>query len=270
MRLTGNQGETEVEDYKKLENQPLNFVLAEFRFSPVMQIAEFIPKIQEALRKQYPISEKRSEQAVQVQPGGIAVSSVDRWAFISANKKNAIEINQERLIYITAEYPRFAGFSDACKQAIDILVNIVEPSLILRIGLRYSDLVLVDDGEKITDLVNEHFGLPNCIKSLGETRQYTTDTFLHTELGGLVIRTLYGKHNLSYLPDIQQLPILIKKDTTPSERVILDFDHYWEAKDDSVGFVTNDVLKKLAALHETTREAFWKVTTYYARSEKWA
>ena len=257
-------------NYKMLEKQPLKFVLAEFRFSPVMQIAEYIPKIQEALRKQYPIQEKRSEQTVQVQPGGIAVSAIDRWAFISADKKNAIDINQERIVYITAEYPRFAGFSDACKQAIETLVNIVEPSLILRIGLRYSDLVIVDDGEEVTKLVNEHFGLPNCIESLGATRKHSTDTFLHTNMGGLAIRTLYGRHNLTCLPDVQGLPISIKADATPSERIVLDFDHYWEAKDESVSFQANDVLEKLAALHETSREAFWKVTTDYARNEKWA
>ena len=259
-----------MEDYKKLENQPLKFVLAEFRFSPVMQIAEYIPKIQEALRKQYPIPDKRSEQTVQVQPSGIAVSAVDRWAFISANKKSAIDINQGRLIYITAEYPRFAGFSDSCKQAIETLVSIVEPSLILRIGLRYSDMVIVDDGEKITDLVTDHFGVPSCIESLGTTHQHSTDTFLHTDIGGLAIRTLYGNHNLTCLPDVQGLPISITTDTTPSERMILDFDHYWEAKDESVSFETNDVLDKLAALHETSREAFWKVTTDYARNERWA
>lgn len=257
-------------DYKKLENQPLKFVLAEFRFSSVMQIAEYIPKIQEALRKQYPIPEKRGEQTIQVQPGGIAVSTVDRWAFISANKKSAIDINQERLVYITAEYPRFAGFSDSCKRAIETLVDIVEPSLILRIGLRYSDLVMVDEGEKITALVTDYFGVPGCIESLGEIRQHSTDTFLHTGIGGLAIRTLYGKHNLTCLPDVQGLPISIATDTTSSERMILDFDHYWEAKDESVSFETNDVLEKLAALHETSREAFWKVTTDYARNQKWA
>ncbi len=257
-------------DYKKLENQPLRFVLAEFRFSPVMQIAEYIPKLQEALRKQYPIPDKRSEQTVQVQPGGIAVSATDRWAFISANKKSAIDINQERLVYITADYPRFEGFSDTCKQAIETLANIVEPSLILRIGLRYSDLVNVDDGEKITDLVNGHFGLPSCVEELGAIRQHSTDTFLHTDMGGLAIRTLYGMHNLTCLPDVQGLPISIAVDTTPSERIILDFDHYWEAKDESVNFETNVVLEKLSALHETSREAFRKVTTDYARNEKWA
>jgi uncharacterized protein (TIGR04255 family) len=89
-------------------------------------------------------------------------------------------------------------------------------------------------------------------------------------MGGLAIRTLYGKHNLTCLPDVQGLPISIAVDTTPSERIILDFDHYWEAKDESVNFETNVVLEKLASLHETSREAFWKVTTDYARNEKWA
>lgn len=259
-----------MENYKKLKNQPLKFVLAEFRFSSVMQIAEYIPKIQEALRKRYPIPDKRGEQTIQVQPGGIALSTIDRWAFISANKKCAIDINQDRLIYFTAEYPRFAGFSDHCKHALETLVDIVEPSLILRIGLRYSDLVMVDDGERISDLVTDHFDVPSCIESLGETRQHNTDTFLHTATGGLAIRTLYGMHNLTCLPDIQGLPISITTDTIPSERMILDFDHYWEARDETVSFETDIILDKLTALHETSREAFWKVTTDYARNQKWA
>jgi len=262
--------EISVDDYKKLENQPLMFVLAEFRFSPVMQIAEYIPKIQEAVRKQYPIPAKRSEQSIQVQSGGIAVSTLDRWAFASANKKSAIEIDQERLIYITAEYPRFDAFAQACKHAIETLVNIVEPSLILRIGLRYSDLIRVDDDETLTDLVNEHFGFPKCIEALGLAQQQSTDIFINTAMGGLAIRALYGKHNLICLPDVQALPVSIKRDITPSERIILDFDHYWEAKDDAVGFEVDDVLEKLGTLHETSREAFWKITTDHARNEKWS
>lgn len=257
-------------NYKKLNNQPLTFVLAEFRFSPVMQIADYIPRIQEALRKRYPMPGKRSEQTVQVQPGGIAVSNIDGWVFASANRRSAIEINPERLVYITAEYPRFGGFSDSCRLAIETLERIVEPTLILRTGLRYSDRVLVDDNEKITDLVIEHFGLPSCIDSLGKFSQYSTNTSFQTGMGSLVIRTLYGKHNLPCFPDVQSLPIQIDMDDTPSERIILDFDHFWEAKDKPVNFETNAVLDILTKLHDTSREAFWKVTTDYAKDEKWA
>lgn len=257
-------------DYKKLKKQPLKFVLAEFRFSPVLEIAKFIPRIQEAVRKQYPIPDKRTEQIVQIQTGGIAVSTMERWAFISANKKSAIEVNQERLVYITADYPRFEGFSNACKQAIETLASIVDPTLIQRIGLRYSDLVVVDEGEKISDLVNNHFGFPTCIELMGTIHQQSTDIFMHTAMGGLVIRTLYGRHNLTCLPDVQGLSIAIASEETPSERIILDFDHYWEAKEDYVNFETNDVVEKLGMLHETSREAFWMITTDYARNEKWA
>jgi uncharacterized protein (TIGR04255 family) len=259
-----------VDKFNKLNNQPLKFALAEFRFSPVMQIAEFIPRIQEALRKQYPTPVKRSGQTVQVQPSGISVSAEDRWAFISSNKKSAIEINQERITYVTTEYPRFPEFSEICKQAIKTLVDIVEPSLVLRIGLRYSDLITVDHGEDITNLVDKHFGLPSSIESLGGILQYSTDTFIHTDMGGLAIRTLYGENDLACLPDIKGLPIPIKADTKPSERMIIDFDHYWEAKEESVNFETSEVLKKLSSLHKTTRDAFWKVTTDYARNRKWA
>lgn len=259
-----------MDEYNKLNKQPLQFVLAEFRFSPVMQIADYIPKIQESLRKQYPIPNKTSEQSVQVQAGGIAVSSIDRWAFLSADKKSAVDINQERLMYITTEYPRFEGFSNACEQALEALADIVEPSLILRVGLRYGDLVTLDEGESLSDLVNEHFGFPSCTTTLGTAQHQNTETFLNTEMGGLAIRTLYGIHNLTCLPDVQGLPVQIKTDATPSERIILDFDHFWEAREESVSFETNEVLEKLSTLHETSREAFWQITTDHARNEKWA
>ena len=138
----------------------------------------------------------------------------------------------------------------------------------MRIGLRYCDLVLVDDGEEITDLVSEHFGLPNGIVLLGKARHHSTDTCVDTNEGVLEIRTLYGIHNLTCLPDVQGLAIFLSLDSMSSERIIFDFDHYWEVKDEPVRFDTNDVLEKLAALHETSKEAFLKFTTDYARYEK--
>lgn len=262
--------EPDVGDYKKLENQPLIFVLAEFRFSPVMQIANYIPETQEAFRKKYPILEKRTEQKLQIQSGSIQVSSMDQWAFISPNRKSAVVVNQERLVYVTAEYPRFEGFLNSCGQAIETLVEIVDPDLVLRIGLRYSDLVIVDEGENVTDLVNEHFALPECIQSIGRAGQYSTNTSFDTDTGRLMIRSLYGEHDLTCLPDAQGLAISIDSDSTRGERMILDFDHYWEVGDETVDFDTKVVLDKLTRLHDTSRAAFWNITTDNARNKKWA
>lgn len=258
-----------MDDYRKLNKQPLKFVLAEFRFSPVMEIVKYIPKFQEALRRKYPISETKSEQAIEVRHGGIAVSTIESWDFITSDKQNAVEINQERLIYCTAAYPRFNGFSEACEEILKVLIEVVEPSLLLRIGLRYSDLIMVGENEKISTLVDSHFVFPTCVSTLGKELHQRSEAFIKTDLGNLAIRTLYGHHDLSCLPDIQGLPINIKKENSLSERIILDFDHIWESKDGQNNFEINEILNKLSRLHEISREAFWKITTEYARSKKW-
>lgn len=257
-------------EYKKLNNQPLRFVLAEFRFSQIMKINDYIPQLQERLRKKYPIPLQQKEQAITVQNGGVSVTAIDRWTFLSANKKSAIEINQDRLMYYTAEYPRFEGFSNSCKEALEALIEIAEPSLVLRVGLRYGDLVKVDEGEKLVDLIDQSFAYPTCIDGLGESRQQRNEIFISTSVGGLLIRTLYGVHNQSCLPDIQGLSVEVHQDRAPSERIILDFDHFWESKEEAISFESNQILEILESLHETSREAFWRISTDYARNEKWA
>lgn len=256
--------------YKKLNKQPLIFVLAEFRFSQIMKISDYIPRLQERLRKRYPIPRQQEEQAIIVQNGGVSVTRVDRWTFLSANQKSAIEVNQDRLMFYTSEYPRFEGFANSCKEALDALIEIAEPSLALRIGLRYGDLVRVDEGEKLTDLIDSSFAYPNCVQGLGESRQQRNEIFITTTVGGFLIRSLYGFHNQCCLPDIQGLSIAIEQDHASSERIILDFDHFWEPKEDAVNFESDRIMKILESLHETSREAFWKISTDYARNEKWA
>ena len=258
-----------MEDCRVIGNQPQKFVLAELRFSPVLQIAKYIPDIQDELRRQFPIATKQNDQPVDTNSGSYLDSNLDWWAFISVNRKSAIVVNRERLVYMTAKFPRFDDFLGTCKYAIETIKHIVEPGLILRISLRYGNLINVNDDENISDLVDEHFGMPSCIETLGTTRRHSNETFIRTDEGQLVIRTLYGKHNLTRLPDIQRLPISIAEKAAASERMILDVHHYWEAIDKSVIFETSAILEKLAALRDKTREAFWKITSDYAKNIKW-
>lgn len=256
-------------DYKKLENQPLKLVLAEFRFSQVLQIEQYIPKLQEELRKQYPTFRKSAEQSIHVNPDGLDVSSINRWSFTSSDKKNAIDISQDRLIYFTNAYPRFEGFSEACANAIRKLIEIVEPSLLLRIGLRYCDLVTIDGTEQFIELVDRKFIPTATTENIGKTRHLKTENYIQTEQGTLSIRSWFGEMPLTCPPDIDNVPVQVQRNAPPSERLILDFDHIWEAGEDSVEFNCEQALNKLSALHDASRAAFWQVTTDYARDEKW-
>lgn len=256
-------------EYKKLSKQPLKLVLAEFRYSPVMEIGKFIPQLQEALRKTYPLPEKREDQVIHFQGSTLNVSHAERWIFLSGNRKSAVDITQERVVYYTTDYPRFDGFAEKCNEILRCFSSIVDPNLILRVGLRYSDLITLEKNETITKIVDSHFAFPPDIIEFGQNLQQRNETIIKTEIGILAIRTLYGIHQLTCFPDLESMPVNIKKETEPSERLILDFDHFWDGSDGENAFTPKDILKKLESMHVISRKAFWTVTTDYARNEKW-
>lgn len=258
-------------DYKKLLNQPLKFVLAEFKFSPVLQMSKFIPEVQEAFRKKFPIVEDKTDRIIQVYNDLLETKDITRWCFISPDKSQAIELDQERIIYFTSIYDRFEGFATSCKNILKVLSDVVDPTLIQRIGLRYSDLVVLEDHEKMTDLVDTHFTCPDVLSNLGSNKQQKTEILINTDLGKLAIRTFYGVHELSHSLDLLgRLPISIPLNNSSNERIILDFDHFWEAVDTPIKFDSNYILQKLTGLHQIAREAFWRSTTEYAREKKWS
>ena len=262
-----------MDGYKKLNNQPLIFALAEFRFSPIFEIEKYIPKIQEALRKKYPMVSQKISQKIQFLPDGMDIDNIPRWIFVSADKLNAVEISAERIVYTTKNYPRFDGFSEACRTILEMIAEVLEPALILRVGLRYGDAVIEKEGEKLEELVDSSFLLPDLLLGVERDVQRTTETIIPTKVGFLVVRSLCGNMKVLCMADINQgLFIPVKPELEPSKRVILDFDHFWEVKDPaaSVAFNVVEIVGILASLHEPSREAFWNSTTDYARNVIWS
>lgn len=88
-------------EFQKLNNQPLVFVLAEFRFSEVLNMGNYLPEIQDILRKKYPYSEIRHGQKVNVlTDGGFEVQQVSEWVFSSEKKDQAVILGINRIVFV--------------------------------------------------------------------------------------------------------------------------------------------------------------------------
>ena len=223
-----------MKQFKKLMNQPLKLALAEVIFSPVMGIEKYIPELQDQLRSEYPHL-----------------------------------FNANRIVLFTTAYPRYEGFAAQFKNALTILENVVKPSLCSRIGLRYCDLVKPSAEQDIEQFVVSNWLYPDCLSTVGAPLSHRLETMTKTEAGQLMIRTVLGVSNAVLPPDIQQLPVKVSNDESePSLRLILDFDHFWLSRDESVKFDVDFIVKKLNDLHEKSREAFWEITTHEGR-EVW-
>lgn len=261
-------------NYRKLNAQPLSYVLAEFVFSSVMKMKDFIPDIQESLRGVYPELLISESQHVEFKPGNhsVNVQTSEQWAFLNADKSSMLSLNQNKLVFMTTKYDRFDSFYAACESAIDILIDQVSPSLLKRVGLRYGDLVDAVKEFETEDLVQPYLASPDALASLGDVVKHHTETVLRTTAGVLAVRSLSGNHNLPCFPDMLNTPLSIASpESKPTQRVLLDFDHFWESpNNDAVTFDKAVILEKLAKLHEGSRDAFWKVTTDVARDEAWS
>ncbi|MEB3499858.1 TIGR04255 family protein [Pasteurella multocida] len=255
--------------YYKLNKQPLLFVLAEFRFPIIMKMEGLIPELQDRFRAKLPYFEEQLSQEVKLQSQGIEVSSSKQWNFIDKERKHAIVINPSRIICISSHYDRFEGFSSFCLDSIRILKEVAAPAFVERVGLRYGDLITPIEGSPISDLVQSNLCNISYLSDVGELSHKLSEISLKTSEGNMMIRSLYGEHNLSVLPDVVNLPIKINLAETSSERIILDSDHVWESGDEKeLTFEEEAILSKLKDMHLLSREAFWSCTTEKGR-ELW-
>lgn len=255
------------DNYRKLNNDPLLFVLAEFRFSDVINIKKFIPMLQDRFRKELPFHEEQTSQEVNVNPHGLDIRESLQWAFLSQNRKSGIVLSHNRLVYMTSEYDRFEGFKQSCKNAVSILAEEVGPSLLVRIGLRYADLIVKKENEDITQYVQKSIYEIQHLNQFGTPMRHVNETLIKTEEGYLNIRSMFNVSNVSTWSDVGSFPIKINTVNESSERVLLDFDHFWEPEkqEDSLSFDTDIIINKLEKMHEPTRKAFWDSTTDLGR-----
>ena len=199
-----------------------------------------------------------------------ADNNADKIIFIDKDKKNAVLLNHKRIVFITSNYDRFDGFRKYCEIALEALIAVAKPSLLTRIGLRYSNLILATDGDDITQYVQSNVCNESHLKGVGHPVRQINETVLETDEGNMVIRSMYANTDVSIFQDLGNIPIKVATQDQSSQRILLDFDHFWqpnldnESTDDSIDsldFEKDIIIDKLEKIHKLNRQAFWDITT---------
>lgn len=248
-------------DYKKLGNQPLVIALAEFRFSSVLGMKDHVSLLQENLRHDFPLFDEMQEQNVTVSPKGVEVKSATGWVFKSSNQKEAIILSDSRLTVITSAYNRYPDFWDKCRKALMLLIENVNPTLLTRVGLRYSDAIFAKEENEPIETYVKAIIHENCFAKSEEQIRRSSESVLKTSAGIIVIRSLYGKVNLPVWPDLIGTHVLFNRNKSVSNTILLDFDHFWKPEEGSQNFELEFIENKMQALHQISREEFFNIIT---------
>lgn len=252
-----------------LPQSPLVFTLGVVQFDPVLAVANYIPEIQESLRKQgFPKVRKRTitHRIVPTENSRLQTESKDQWEFHNPSNRTSIMVDQDAVIVQTTEYSTYEKFHKYFELALSCAVDRLAVAEVLRCGLRYIDIVDVSEKDNISNWVRPELLGMSTLDGFQRKHSHSTTELSNKDGSTLRIRATLVPHGIILPPDL--LPCDLEFMTNPVRKepfVLLDLDHFSLT---SFSYKQKTTLEHLTALHDGLDLAFRKSVTSNA-IEQW-
>lgn len=252
-----------------LKNPPVYLTLAQVRFNPILKLADFLPGIQENFRHAgYTDFERQNLISIQVtmqdgQPTPTPIQQ-ERFQFGNAEKTHMFILDGQSLTLQSTNYGQFETFSACFLKGLDIVNDIVKLAFTERVGLRYLDRVMPQDGEAIEQyLVEQVHGLTSRLS--GKPLYSYTEAMNEIENIKLLSRVAIQDGPLAFPPDLQpgNMRVTERFLSYTGKSAILDNDGFVEGRE---VFSAKAVADHLDAIHKVIGAAFKTTATPYAFS----
>lgn len=237
----------------KLQNSPLSLVLCQIKFSKVRRMPEFIPQIQDALRKEgFPVDASYKMQHVKMEPNKAPeIIEVSQDEFRSKDNQRSIIVSEDMLVLMTTAYDDFDTFSKWLRQSLEIIDDAaqIRHGVITRIGLRYVNIIDPENGKTFRNYLKDGFhGVTKSSVFIDDNPWLQFESGGKTNEGMMIVRTIQNSQGLVFPPDILiNNPMNCKIKITHSNPITLvDIDHFSEGNFD---YDLNSIMKTADDLH---------------------
>lgn len=252
----------------KLSRQPLVLVIGQVRFSPIGDMAKYMPAMQDALRRSgYPLQTQRKTKQLEITQTGIKeVGEQPTWIFKQKDERTSLLIDGGQVFYQTTQYDTFEPYVGRLMEALDLVLKNTEHEkfgMIQRIGLRYIDLIRNDptSGSGAEACLRPGLHGVDAAAFLPGTKRMGGETVGRTDLDGQEQGTLVFR--LHQTDAGYDLPPDLIGDAPPRQQAvsrgelvsILDMDHYWDGKY-GPPLAISWVEEKLFRLHDRIIDVF--------------
>jgi uncharacterized protein (TIGR04255 family) len=251
-----------------LKNPPVYFTLVQVRFNAVLKLADYLPAIQEVLRKSgYPLFEEQRAMLVRVairdgQPVPEPHERM-RYQFADVDGTHAFLLDPDALTLQSTNHLNFEAFSERFLDALRVVHDAVGLAVSERIGLRYLDRVDPRPGDNLADyLAPQTHGLNALLgQALGVEPQHAYSESL-SKVGDVALRcrVVTQSGRLTFPPDLQPTGLKVQDRFTVLDgwHAIIDTDGSVESRE---AFSVENVARHLDRIHAVIREAFRAVAT---------
>ncbi len=145
---------------KKMNNAPVYYVVAQVRFNPITTMDQYIPAIQDSLRKSgFPDFQKHfiavlnlnfGSKPVPDQPVSATNMPQAQHIFLDEEGHSGFVLEQMAMSFQTSHYDTFEPFLRAFMRGLETVHKNAELSFYERVGIRFLDAILPADGEDVS------------------------------------------------------------------------------------------------------------------------
>jgi len=253
---------------KKWRNPPVFYTLTQTKFNPITQLEEYIPKLQDKLRRSgYPDFKpgKKIEITVNKSDGtepDIRSQPVSGWSFANAERTEGYILHSDALIYHSTKYEDFKDFLQKAQKGLELVHEAVNLAYVERIGLRYLDVIVPQEDDSLEDYIN-----PSLLGMSANIQDGLTHSFSETAAqingGTLIARAVVTEGGLAMPPDLfpMQLAMPARLNSIVGRTVVMDTDYFVKGRSD---FDLGSVETQLTESHKIIGEVFKKAITKHA------
>jgi len=257
-----------------MPHAPLVYTVGMLEYAPIPEISDYIPSIQEALRREFPeilprISINRLHVSFNTAQRRQEFRQIEDflWAMNTADREWGVVFGENRLILQTGSYAHFEDFVDRFCRIVQAISKKAEITYTSSIGIRYIDNILDRDGLSIGEQLIPGFMSPALTPEFVPELSRVEHIYKSNE-GNLFLRCYTLQDHPGIPEDVRVMADQLFRGqaamTNVEERfALLDTDHIYRP-DQLEPFNIDDIAARLNRLHEGASMAFRTAVTQEA------
>ncbi|AFH95210.1 TIGR04255 family protein [Providencia stuartii] len=272
-----------------LKNSPLVMVLLDLRFSTILDeiLDKGISEFKMALYKLgYTMQEETMINSVDASPSKVQgfefkMDTKKRWDFITINRDAGVILTDSSLCLRVTNYESFENFQSDWIKVLRSFLNCFPDAVnagMKRIGLRYVDVFFPHKGRPYSDLISEKFLSENQRNLSKDKDSLHFNIHRQDTKHGTLNATLEERYPINGAfnifpenlmePDPLSMTVPQKpfweENATLGKYAILDIDHAWKCKEQTINLSEENILEKLTSLHSDSSSLFWGYLSEFA------
>jgi uncharacterized protein (TIGR04255 family) len=248
---------------EKLSNSPLVYVLAQVRIGAVLKINDYVPEIQEQMRKAgYDLYRKKEVRKLELGQGEPKERVTYSWGFDRIDRAAGYIVQADSVVFHTTAYDTHETFFAELRRGLQIAQDVAGISAVERFGLRYIDAFQADADHELEEYLEEGLCGVSLTEIGAQRALLMTDLISDTDVGGrLVVRI--GLNRVGTLPPNSVSKDLVSERSFDASRpiAVLDYDHFIEKPEP---FAVDRAIERFRELHGVLSKAFRKTVSAFA------